>query len=73
MKRLAFPALVAISLMATTALAETPVDTLVIGKAADPQTIDPAVTIDTDVVEQPLFQHSFGFFGFSDQEAAICA
>ena len=58
MKRLAFPALVAISLMATTALAETPVDTLVIGKAADPQTIDPAVTIDNNdmTITYPAYQ-----------------
>lgn len=30
------------------ALAATPADTLVIGKPADPQTLDPAVTIDNN-------------------------
>ena len=41
MKHLTIPALVAMSFLATAVQAETPADTLVIGKAADPQTIDP--------------------------------
>jgi peptide/nickel transport system substrate-binding protein len=58
MKHLTFPALVALSIMAATAHAETPVDTLVIGKAADPQTFDPAVTIDNNdmTVTYPAYQ-----------------
>lgn len=34
---------------------------------------DGTLDIDTDVVEQSFFQHSFSFFGFSHQEATICA
>src|SRR5690606_22174314 len=39
-------------------LAATPPDTLVIGKAADPQTLDPAVTIDNNdwTVTYPAYQ-----------------
>src|SRR5690606_40065771 len=40
------------------ALAATPADTLVIGKPADPQTLDPAVTIDNNdwTVTYPAYQ-----------------
>lgn len=58
MKHLTFPALVALSFLATAVQAETPADTLVIGKAADPQTIDPAVTIDNNdmTIAYPAYQ-----------------
>lgn len=58
MKHLTFPALVALSIMAAAAHAETPIDTLVIGKAADPQTIDPGVTIDNNdmTITYPAYQ-----------------
>ena len=58
MKHLTFPALVALSIMAAAVHAETPVDTLVIGKAADPQTIDPGVTIDNNdmTITYPAYQ-----------------
>ena len=54
------PMLVAITLAATTTsvLAAVPKDMLVIGKAADPQTLDPAVTIDNNdwTVTYPAYQ-----------------
>lgn len=58
MKHMTFPALVALAIMATAVQAETPADTLVIGKAADPQTIDPAVTIDNNdmTIAYPAYQ-----------------
>ncbi|HEY0212461.1 MAG TPA: ABC transporter substrate-binding protein [Paenirhodobacter sp.] len=58
MKHLTFPAIVALSMLATAALAKTPVDTLVIGKGADPQTIDPGVTVDNNdwTVAYPAYQ-----------------
>ncbi|MFM2007822.1 MAG: putative D,D-dipeptide-binding periplasmic protein DdpA precursor, partial [Pseudomonadota bacterium] len=58
MRHMTFPTLVALAIMAATAQAETPADTLVIGKAADPQTIDPAVTIDNNdmTVAYPAYQ-----------------
>src|SRR5690606_35761396 len=45
-------------LLAGGALAATPPDTLVIGKPADPQTLDPAVTIDNNdwTVTYPAYQ-----------------
>lgn len=44
--------------LSSTALAVTPADTLVIGKPADPQTLDPAVTIDNNdwTVTYPAYQ-----------------
>lgn len=58
MKHLTFPALVALSLLATTAMAKTPADTLVIGKSADPQTLDPGVTVDNNdwTISYPAYQ-----------------
>ena len=58
MKHLTFPAAVALSILASAALAETPLDTLLIGKAAEPQTIDPAVTIDNNdmTITYPAYQ-----------------
>lgn len=58
MKHLTLPALVALSFIAAAAEAKTPVDTLVIGKAADPQTLDPGVTIDNNdwTVSYPAYQ-----------------
>lgn len=58
MKNLTFPTLVALTIMGSAACAETAVDTLVIGKAADPQTFDPAVTIDNNdmTVAYPAYQ-----------------
>ncbi|MEC5343314.1 ABC transporter substrate-binding protein [Brenneria populi] len=54
------PALIAVAIaMSTTpALAAVPKDMLVIGKAADPQTLDPAVTIDNNdwTVTYPAYQ-----------------
>ncbi|WP_192458202.1 ABC transporter substrate-binding protein [Musicola keenii] len=54
------PALLAsaLALSITPALAAIPKDMLVIGKAADPQTLDPAVTIDNNdwTVTYPLYQ-----------------
>src|SRR5690606_18316873 len=46
------------SLAWTCAMAATPADTLVLGKAADPQTLDPAVTIDNNdwAVVFPAYQ-----------------
>lgn len=46
------------ALMASSVYAATPADTLVIGKAADPQTLDPAVTIDNNdwTVTYPAYQ-----------------
>jgi peptide/nickel transport system substrate-binding protein len=48
----------AISTVVTPALAAVPKDMLVIGKAADPQTLDPAVTIDNNdwTVTYPAYQ-----------------
>lgn len=59
MKHLRFPALVALSFLAAAAAhAKTPLDTLVIGKAGDPQTIDPGVTIDNNdwTIAYPAYQ-----------------
>lgn len=58
MKHLTFPALVALSMLASAAMAETPADTLVIGKAADPQTLDPGITIDNNdwTITYPAYQ-----------------
>lgn len=54
------PLLLAMTLAATTTsvLAAVPKDMLVIGKAADPQTLDPAVTIDNNdwTVTYPAYQ-----------------
>ncbi|WP_370541639.1 ABC transporter substrate-binding protein [Brenneria sp. L3-3C-1] len=54
------PALIAaaIAMIVTPALAAVPKDMLVIGKAADPQTLDPAVTIDNNdwTVTYPVYQ-----------------
>lgn len=46
------------AMFAATAHAAAPADTLVIGKAADPQTLDPAVTIDNNdwTVTYPVYQ-----------------
>lgn len=56
------PTLLAIVLAATlpVAHAAVPKDMLVIGKAADPQTLDPAVTIDNNdwTVTYPSYQRS---------------
>ena len=47
-----------LALTSTAALAAVPKDMLVIGKAADPQTLDPAVTIDNNdwTVTYPSYQ-----------------
>ena len=51
-------ALVASSLMGTAAHAKVPPDVLVIGKSADPQSLDPAVTMDNNdwTVTHPAYQ-----------------
>lgn len=58
MKHLTFTTCIALSMLATFAQARTPADTLVIGKAADPQTIDPGVTIDNNdlTIAYPAYQ-----------------
>ncbi|HEY0274461.1 MAG TPA: ABC transporter substrate-binding protein, partial [Paenirhodobacter sp.] len=58
MKHLTFPALVALSMLAGAAIAQTPADTLVIGKSADPQTIDPGITVDNNdwTIAYPAYQ-----------------
>lgn len=58
MKHLTIPALVALSCLAAPAFAGTPADTLVIGKSADPQTLDPAVTSDNNdwTIAYPAYQ-----------------
>lgn len=58
MKHLTFPSLVALSFLASAALAETPADTLVIGKPADPQTLDPGITVDNNdwTITYPAYQ-----------------
>lgn len=51
-------ALAASALFSTAALAKTPKDVLVIGKSADPQSLDPAVTMDNNdwTVTYPAYQ-----------------
>ncbi|WP_018152913.1 ABC transporter substrate-binding protein [Leeia oryzae] len=51
-------AIVSAGLISSQALAATPAGTLVIGKAADPQTLDPAITIDNNdwTVTYPAYQ-----------------
>ncbi|MDE3239026.1 MAG: ABC transporter substrate-binding protein [Paracoccaceae bacterium] len=58
MRHTTLAALAALALSAVAAQAITPTDTLVIAKAADPQTIDPAVTIDNNdmTIAYPAYQ-----------------
>lgn len=59
MKHLTLTACVALSVLAAgSAIAETPPDVLVIGKASDPATLDPGVTIDNNdwTVTYPAYQ-----------------
>lgn len=56
--RIAGAILLAVSGLSLSAQAAVPKDMLVIGKAADPQTLDPAVTIDNNdwTVTYPAYQ-----------------
>ncbi|MFC3060829.1 ABC transporter substrate-binding protein [Paenirhodobacter populi] len=58
MKHLTLTTCITAAMLATSAYAATPADTLVIGKAADPQTIDPGVTIDNNdfTIAYPAYQ-----------------
>lgn len=65
MKHLSFTACLAVSMLAVAAHAETPADILVIGKAADPQTLDPGVTMDNNdwTISYPAYQRLVAYDG----------
>ena len=65
MKHLTSIACVAMSMLVVAAHAETPAATLVIGKAADPQTLDPGVTMDNNdwSISYPAYQRLVAYDG----------